>query len=334
MGIINETNLRKIDLNLLLVFHVLMQERHVTRAAARLHLSQGAVSAALGRLRILFKDQLFQRSRSGMVPTPKALALATKIAQSLTMVSELVFEDAEFDPTTSKRNFHLAMSDDLETVFVPWLLNEVKRNGWSVRFSVHQTNGLLWQEALDDPRTDVVICSSPAYLPAAYQQSVLFASSYSCLYDGPRLGLAESLSLNDYVNSDHVRVSYNAQRGFVDELLESQGHERRAVASISHFAGVITALKTAGVIATIPTYAAKAFADIAGLTISPPPIPVPKFTISLLWEVPQETQPEHVWLRNLLETCADLDFTSGVNSPDVDAQQLKFSGNQEQSRSQ
>jgi LysR family transcriptional regulator, mexEF-oprN operon transcriptional activator len=320
MSIINETNLRKIDLNLLLVFHVLMQERHVTRAAARLHLSQGAVSAALGRLRVIFNDPLFQRSRSGMVPTPKALALAPKIGQSLTMVSGLMFEETEFDPTTSKRTFHIAMSDDLESVFVPRLRNEGEQNSWSVRFSIHQTNSVLWREALDDPRMDLVICSTPSHVPAAYQQSVLFASSYSCLYDGQRLGLSNPLSLGDYVNSGHLRVSYNAQRGFVDELLEAQGYERRAVASISHFAGVITALKAADLIATIPTYAANAFAEAAGLMVSPPPVPVPRFTISLLWEVPQETQMEHVWLRSLLESCADVYASSGLHTVNAEQQ--------------
>ncbi|NKR13570.1 hypothetical protein A5N17_18870 [Arthrobacter sp. D2] len=69
----------------------MMQERHVTRAAAKLYTTQGAVSAALGRLRLLFDDPLFQKSRTGMVPTAKALAWAPRIGQSLKMVSDLVF---------------------------------------------------------------------------------------------------------------------------------------------------------------------------------------------------------------------------------------------------
>lgn len=310
MVIINETNLRKVDLNLLVVFHVLMQERHVTRAAAKLYITQGAVSAALGRLRLIFDDPLFEKSRSGMVPTAKALAIAPRIGQSLKMVSDLMFEDEQFEPTTSNRTFHIAMSDDLEAIFVPKIVNQAIRSSWNVKFSFHQTNSLLWQEALDDPRMDLVICATPPQVPAAYHHSILFASSYSCLYDGRRMKLSDPLTLEDFANSGHLRVSYDAQRGFVDEILETQGYERKAVASISHFAGAVAVLRTADLIATIPTYTAKAFSDAVGLTMSPPPVPMPRFTISLLWEVPKETQPEHVWLRKTVEACADLDFPS------------------------
>ena len=304
MKIINAVNLRKVDLNLLVVFHALMQERHVTRAAAKLHLTQGAVSAALGRLRSLFGDELFERSREGMTPTPKALAMATKIGQALAAIDSLVSESEDFDPVTASRTFHLAMSDDLEAILVPAILQEVEDNGWNVRFSFHQTNTTLWQQALDDPKTDLVLCASPPHVPAAYRQSVLFAASYSCLYDGSRAGFSTPLTLAEYVGSGHLRVSYNAQRGFVDELLESQGHTRKAVASISHFAGAINALRAAEVIATIPSYTADAYAGSTGLTACDPPIPVPRFTISLLWKVQREADPEHTWLRRLIERSA------------------------------
>nr|WP_238324613.1 LysR family transcriptional regulator [Paenarthrobacter aurescens] len=284
-----------------------MQERHVTRAAAKLHITQGAVSAALGRLRLLFDDPLFQKSRTGMVPTAKALALAPRIGQSLKTVSDLVFQDEQFEPTTSNRTFHIAMSDDLEAVFVPKIVTEAIRSNWNVKFSFHQTNSVLWQEALDDPRMDLVMCATPPQVPAAYHHSVLFASSYTCLYDGQRMKLSEPLSLEDYAGSGHLRVSYDAQRGFVDEILESQGYERKAVASISHFAGAVAVLRAADLIATIPTYTAKAFSDAAGLTMSQPPVPMPRFTISLIWEVPKETQPEHVWLRKMMQACANPD---------------------------
>lgn len=304
MEIISTVNLRKVDLNLLVVFHTLMQERHVTRTAAKLHLTQGAVSAALGRLRSLFGDELFERSREGMTPTPKALAMATRIGQALAAIDSLVSESEEFDPITAGHTFHLAMSDDLEAILVPAILQEVEDNGWNVRFSFHQTNTSLWQQALEDPKTDLVLCASPPQVPSAYRQSVLFASSYSCLYDGSRPDFSTPLTLNEYVESGHLRVSYNAQRGFVDELLETQGYTRKAAASISHLAGAITALRAAGVIATVPSYTAYAYAASAGLTACEPPIPVPRFTISLLWRVQREADPEHAWLRRLIEKCA------------------------------
>ena len=303
MSTISAINLRKIDLNLLVVFYALMEERHVTRTAATLHVTQGAVSAALGRLRQLFGDDLFVRGREGMVPTPKALSMAPKVGQALAAIESVVSQGGEFDPTSAIRTFQLAMSDDLEAVLVPRILQEAGDGAWSVSFSFHQTNTTRWQEALHDPKMDLVLCATPSQVPASYQQSVLFASSYSCLYDGSRPAFSTPLTLAEYVQSNHLRVSYNAQRGFVDGLLESQGLVRKVIVSISHFAGVINALHAAELIATMPNYTAEAYASATGLTTCEPPIPVPHFTVSLIWKIHQETDLGNVWLRHLIERC-------------------------------
>ncbi|WP_179129720.1 LysR family transcriptional regulator [Corynebacterium pacaense] len=312
MWIINIANLRGLDLNLLVVFHVLMQEKHVTRAAARLHLSQGAVSAALGRLRSVFNDPLFQRTRAGMSPTPKALALAPKIAQALVMLDDFIYPSTEFDPATTTRNFHVAMSDDVETVLAPSILRAVRKQGWNVSFSLHQTNSQLWNETLDDPEIDLVICASPAQVSAHYRESVLFASSYSCLYSSKSSSFSHPPTLDEYIDAHHVRVSFNTRRGFVDEFFELQGRERRVEVSLSHFSGLVTALHVGDLIATIPSYAARALAENTDLTVSTPPIPVPRHTVSLLWKVQQETQLDHKWLRTFIESRFDVPGFSGA----------------------
>lgn len=304
MAIISTVDLKRVDLNLLVIFNTLMQERNVTRTAARLHLTQGAVSAALGRLRQLFSDDLFVRGREGMIPTPKALSMAAKVGQALATIDSLIFESEDFDPTTANHTFHLAMSDDLEAVFVPAILEQVARNSWSVEFAFHQTNSALWQDVIADRKIDLVMCSSPSNVPSAYQQAVLFASSYSCIYNQSNSGFSNPLTLGEYVEATHLRVAYNAQRGFVDGLFETQGLVRKATASISHFSGVVSAVAATGIVATIPSYAARAYATATGLTWCEPPIPVPRFTISLIWEVQRENDVESLWLRNLLEECA------------------------------
>lgn len=314
MAIISNVDLKSVDLNLLVVFDALMQERNVTRTAARIHITQGAVSAALGRLRQLFDDALFVRGREGMAPTPKALSIAPKVGQALAMINGLVFQPKEFDPVSADRTFHLAMSDDLEAVFLPTMLDRAARHSWNVQFAFHQTNSALWQATLDDPKIDLILCASPTNIPAAYQQSVLFASSYSCLYDRAGSGLSTPITLDEYIEATHLRVAFNAQRGFVDALFETQGLHRKATASVSHFAGVIPALKASGAVATIPTYAAKAYATSSGLVACDPPIPVPRFTISLIWEVHRGSDPEHLWLRQLIDQCAG---TAPINTGEL-----------------
>ncbi|RYF60951.1 MAG: LysR family transcriptional regulator [Comamonadaceae bacterium] len=302
MAVMNIVNFRRLDLNLLVVFQVLMEERHVTRAAARLNLSQGAVSAALGRLRSVLHDPLFKRTRDGMVPTPTALALAPRIGQALALLDESLSEGESFDPASSKRNFHLAMSDDLESVLVRRFLKEVRLNRWNVSFSFHQTNRALWHEALDDPKMDLVLCSTPTQVSAGYQQSVLFSSTYACIYDSASQ-FSNPITIDEYMAADHVRVSHNAQRGFVDEMFEAQGVERKVAVSVSHFAGIAPVLGARNLVATIPTYAADALGAATGATVSPGPVPLPRFTISMLWKVSQQSRTDHLWLRRLVERC-------------------------------
>ncbi|MGY4719889.1 LysR family transcriptional regulator [Naumannella cuiyingiana] len=292
--------MRRVDLNLLVVFHVLMRERHVTRAAATLQISQGAVSAALGRLRRTFDDDLFVRTRSGMQPTPRALELASRIGQPLGQIAGALFGDEVFEPQASRRTMIIALSDDLEAWLAPRLLAAAGQRQWSVRFTFRQTNSHLWRDALANPRVDAVICADPGSVPAAYQRRPLFSGSYSCLYDGARLGISTPLSLRDYVSLRHVRISYDAQRGFVDDLLDAMGHERPAIGSFTHFAGVLTSLRRTPTVATLPSFAAHEFAHAAGLTVSPPPMPMPSFAITLLWRVADEGDPAHRWLRDLI----------------------------------
>src|SRR5882724_9452347 len=106
-------NLRAVDLNLLVALDALLTERHVTRAAERIGLSQPATSSALGRLRHLFKDELLIRTASGMQPTARALELIEPTRQVLRQIERVIDSDAGFDPQRSARSFTIRMSDVL-----------------------------------------------------------------------------------------------------------------------------------------------------------------------------------------------------------------------------
>lgn len=296
----NIIDLRKMDLNLLVVFYALMEEGNVTRAAVKLGLTQSAVSAALSRLRALFDDPLFERSRSGMIPTWRALEISSKISPALSSITTVVMEEPEFNPATSTKNFHIAMSDDIELVLAPWLANQKTMHGWTVEFSIHQTNSALWEESLSDDRTDLVLTVTPSQIPAHFDSTSLFTGDYLCLYNPRLLQLSEPVTYEEYVAHDHIRVSYDAQRGWVDALLNAQGHKRKSVSSSSHFSGAATLLLQVPAIATFPEHAAKALASAAGLAVSPVPLQSPNFAISAIWKSASGGSPEHVWLRSIV----------------------------------
>lgn len=300
----NLIDLRRVDLNLLVVFQTVLQEGSVTRSAVKLNLSQSAVSAALARLRILFDDPLFERSRAGMLPTSRALAISARLAPTLTSIADVIFDEPEFEPSSSSRVIHLAMSDDLEIVLAPWLAQRKLSQGWGVEFAIHQTNSTLWRDSVENSRNDVALTMTPGQQSSAFQTEPLFSSGYLCLYNPELLQLSSPVTHDEYVSANHVRVSYDAQRGWVDDLLAARGYKRKTLCAISHFSGLVPIVASVPVIATIPEHAARALADLAGLAVSPIPIHAPRFTISAIWNTHADGLPENLWIRKILSEFA------------------------------
>lgn len=295
---INVANINRLDLNLLLVFHCLMMERSVTRAASNLNVTQGAISSALKRLRLQYEDPLFVRTGTGMVPTRRALEIAPKVVEALTAVTAACASTNRTRQDTPQRVFNIAMSDDIESYLSPDFVEASREQG--ISFAFHQTNSTLWKQTLSDPDIDLVLCAEPKELTSQFSAQVLFSSSYSCLYDGPRLNLKSPLSREDYLSHEHVRISFDGRRGFVDDLLESEGIRRHVCASFTHFGGILPILAFGRAIATLPTFAAYSYARIARLTVSPVPIYVPSFRIFMVWNMKRNGDPHNQWLRNLV----------------------------------
>ena len=116
-----------LDLNLLLALDVLIEERSVSRAAERLHLSQPAMSAALRRLRDYFNDPILAAHGKRMIPTPHALALREQLRALLTDIERMVSISTQFDPAQSERRFRVGASDYLTTVLFTRLVPQLER---------------------------------------------------------------------------------------------------------------------------------------------------------------------------------------------------------------
>ncbi len=119
-------NMRSVDLNLLPVFEAAYEERSLSRAALRLAITQSAVSHALARLRVLFKDQLFVRHARGVTPTPTADAVYEKTRPALGLVREAVTQTRGFDPASSERQFFVAIPHPLGPMIAVRLLEQLR----------------------------------------------------------------------------------------------------------------------------------------------------------------------------------------------------------------
>src|SRR5262245_59264934 len=124
---LNGIDLTRADLNLLVLFESVLEERHVGRAAERLSLTPSAVSHGLARLGRLPTDPLFLRTPKGVVPTDRAMELSEPIADVLARARKVIASAAPFDPAQSSRRFTIGAPDGASAVFLPLLLAETQR---------------------------------------------------------------------------------------------------------------------------------------------------------------------------------------------------------------
>ena len=159
-------DLRRVDLNLLVILDALLSEQHVTRAAERLHLSQPAVSHALGRLRDLLGDPLLVRQGGGLVATARALELAAPLADALVQVQSLLAPN-RFDPASARRTFRLAMSDYGAALLLPGLVRALREQAPGIDLAITHASREGMQEGVLSGEIDLaagVFPDLPTYL--------------------------------------------------------------------------------------------------------------------------------------------------------------------------
>lgn len=231
-------NLRGIDLNLLVVLEALLTERHVTRAATRLAMSQPAVSHALARLRTLLGDPLLERAKGGLRPTPRALALAPVVAESLALARRVVGQGS-FTPSESRRQFRVSMSDYGTLVVLPRLLRALRRLAPDVTLHVVQLSRDAAAARVRDGTLDLALGVFPA-IPTGVVATRLFVERFVCVGDRRHRAFRGGLTLARYCAAPHALVALRGLDGDdalneIDTALAAIGRTRRVVTVWPHF---------------------------------------------------------------------------------------------------
>src|SRR5215470_1734289 len=300
MMTISENDFRKLDLNLLVAFQVLVRERSVSRAAERLFLGQPAMSGALARLRQVFRDKILVRTGRGMEPTTKALALYAQLTPALESIRATLFEQPAFEPATQSRTFHLGMRDWVEAWLMPELMARVQEAAPRVRIAVRASDAQLGARMLENEEMELGVSVFPAG-PPWQRREQLAAMGYRCVYDGNRLGIRSPLTLKAYLAHPHlVTPTQTDFRGPVDDALVVGRKRRKVIYTTSRFAALPMILRRAAVIATVPEQAARQWAEVFGLTSSPVPVRIAPFAISMIWHAKREGDAGLQWLRGVV----------------------------------
>jgi LysR family transcriptional regulator, mexEF-oprN operon transcriptional activator len=294
----NRNDLRRVDLNLLIVFETLIHERSVTRAAEKLFLGQPAISAALSRLRGLFDDPLFVRTGRSMEPTARAEEIFALLVPALDSISTAVSRAAEFDPATSKAVFRIGLSDDVEFGLLPPLIKRLRAEAPGVVLVIRRTNYLLMPTLLASGEISVGV-SYTEELPANAKRKVLRRSKAKLLRADSVPG---KLSLDDFCARPHALVSFAGDLGgFIDRELEKIGRRRRVVLALPQFNGLGALLSGTDIVATVPDYTAAALTAAGGLRTEELPLETQTFELHMAWRGAQDNDPAERWLRSRIQ---------------------------------
>jgi DNA-binding transcriptional LysR family regulator len=291
-------NVQALDLNLLRVLDAVLHEGGVTAAAARLGLTQPAVSNALARLRRVFGDPLFVRSPAGMDATPFARELAEPVRQALALLESALAHGPGFDPATSTRAFRFYMSDLGQVEFLPSLVERVQRDAPGVRLEAVAADLEHISDALGSGALDLAVGFLPALGPPV-ERRALFRDPYVCLMRGGHPATAGRFTKKKFLEGSHVLVTYRGGgHRVIEEALERAGVARRIALRVPHFTVVPMVLERTDLILTLPARVARVYERSGGFKSVPPPVPMPAAEVAVHWHERFAGDPGNRWLRD------------------------------------
>jgi DNA-binding transcriptional LysR family regulator len=294
-------NLRSIDLNLLVFFDALMAERHVTRAANKVSISQSAMSNALSRLRHVFKDDLFIRTSKGMEPTLRALELGQSIGQILQQTSRLMSSDIHFDPLISNRSYSIRMSDLIGALVLPVLVTNLSSSAPNISLDVLHISPEKTVELLESDQLDIALSTDLEHNNSIRSQA-LISDRMVCILRKEHPLSSGKLTLKKFLDGKHLRVSMSpTDIRFVDNVLADQGHKRDVVLNVPHWLLIPEILKKTDLIAVISERLASNFTN-EDLVLRPLPFMANYFNWTMYWHKRYEHSQSHQWLRELISS--------------------------------
>ncbi len=311
-------DLRKIDLNLLLVFQVLMSERSVTRAAERLGRTQSAISHALARLREQLGDPLLVKTAQGMRASAYAEALALRVGPILADIGRVLTPAQAFKPASTERIFRLALPDLAQNLFAQ-LLGSIQAQA--------PRAALEWTAPADDMQAqllegtlDLAILPTSLQLADGLQSTPVGALRWACFgrEDHPAWTRWDQVQ---WATWPHVVVRVgNRLNSAVSQTSAVLGIERHIGAWVPHFSAVAPLLAQSDLLATLPLAALVDSLVLHQLRVQAIPFAITPMAHVLVWSARHANDAALIWLRSQVEAVwtdmlarADALHISGMN---------------------
>jgi len=296
-------DITKVDLNLLVVFDMLLRKQSVSRAAEALNISQPATSSALNRLRTMFADPLFIRATRGMQPTPRAQQLAEPLQHVLDRIKNDMLQQSSFDPASAKRRFVFNMVDVGELVFLPRLLKHLRAAAPDSDIITVSTPPDQLEAALQAGDVDLVVGYFPNFQSASVYQQRLFSHTFVCVMRKDHPVVGEHITRKQFLDAHHAVVHPEGKsHELFERALAERGLQRRVVLRLPHYLAIPMIVAESDLIATVPYAVGQSFARMANIRLSRPPFDVPAPDVKQFWHARFHNDPASRWLRRMVSS--------------------------------
>jgi DNA-binding transcriptional LysR family regulator len=297
------TNISRIDLNLLVVLDAIVTEGGVSRAAARLNLTQPAVSHALARLRELFDDPLFVREGRNLAPTSLTKRLIEPLRQALLALGTLIEKGESFDPASASTAFTVSMRDPLEVLILPRMMRRLSREAPGVDLRTVQVRRRGVEAGLADGTLDAVLDVALPLSERIHRQRVSADRFVVAARKGhPRV--RPGFTLATYLGEKHVMVT-SRRRGPGAEDIELGQHGQRRHVSLRcrNFFAALRVVAESDLVLTMTARYAALLGTGSTVRVLPMPLRMPALDLFLYWHDRAHDDPANRWLRlQLIET--------------------------------
>ena len=294
-------NIKNFDLNLLVVFRALFEDRNVTRASKKIGITQPAMSNALNRLRYLINDDLFIRGPKGMRPTPRAIELSLPINSALNNL-ELSLSSINFNPLTTKKSYKISISDDVAPLLIPNLVSYLEKNSPESSLHIRSEQGNEALRLLDNNELDFAVGRFES-VPNRFGYRNLYSEKYVCMMQkNHALAKEKKLSMEQYLNAKHLRAApVNANLSPVDRSLNQINLERTIFVRIDLVTLAPFIIKNTDLVLTLPSKTAQRMAKNYNFSIVELPIDLEIRKTRLIWHTELTNHPAFDWIKNQIK---------------------------------
>jgi DNA-binding transcriptional LysR family regulator len=295
-------HLSQVDLNLFVVLEAIYREGNITRAGHQLNLTQPAISHALKRLRDLLKDPLFVRRGAHMIPTPFTRNMIDQVREALQILEVNLRESHQFDPTQTRRNFHVSLWEYVGTLILPTLLQRLEREAPEMSITTSRVKRRDLEGELASGSLDLAI-DVPMTTSEPIHQERLLGEPFVVMARTGHPGVSRILDLETYLAQSHVLVSSRRYGpSLIDVELSRLGFRRKIVLRCQHTFAACRVVRDTDLLLTLSRGHAQILNGGLGNRVYPFPVKTAQLEAQMYWHESAENDSANRWLRQQIKS--------------------------------